>query len=111
MVFNPSLEQKQRGNQDQQQSHGGLDEIVDSGAVNVAQVDEKSHAQVRAGNAARRQGQNDFSPHRAFAQMHDAGGNLGEEVEHRVAADRDNRRNAQAKDEHGQQQHAATQPG
>ena len=52
MVFNPSLEQKQGGDYDEQQSHGGLDEIVDAGAMDLAQVHQKTHAEIRAGNAA-----------------------------------------------------------
>src|ERR1019366_6469585 len=79
--FNPSLEQKQRGNQYQQQSHGGLDEVVDAVAIDVAQVLQKSHAEVRAGNAADRHRQHDLSAHCTLPQVHDAGGNLGEKVE------------------------------
>ena len=41
--------------------------------------------------------------------MHDAGGNLGEEVEQRVATDGNDGGHAQAEDEHGQQQYAAAQ--
>src|SRR5450759_2041210 len=109
MFFNPSLEQKQRGNQYQQQSHSGLDEVVDPGAIDMAQMLQKSHAEVRAGNAVDRHRQDDFLPHRAFAQVHDAGGNLGEKVEQRVGTDGNDGGYAQAEDEHGQQQHAATQ--
>ena len=109
MFFNPSLEQKQRGNQYQQQSHGGFDEIVDAGAIDLPQVHQKSHAEIRARNAADRHRQYNFLSHCALAQMHDAGGNLGEKVEQRVAADGNDSGNVQAEDEHGQQQYAAAQ--
>src|ERR1700687_1839016 len=107
--FNPSLEQKQRRNQHQQQSHGGLDEVVYPSAINVAQVHQKRYAEKRAGNAAERHRQHHFFSHRAFIQVHDAGGNLGEKVEQRVAAHGDDGGHAQAEDEHGQQQYAAAQ--
>ena len=68
MIFNSSLKQKQRGDDHQQQSYRGLDEIVDARAVAFAQVHQESDAQVRAGNAADRQRQDDFPPHRAFEQ-------------------------------------------
>ena len=74
-----------------------------------AQVHQQRYAQIRAGNAADRHRQHDFSAHCAFEQMHDAGGNLGEEIKERIAADGDDGRNMQAEDEHGQQQNAAAQ--
>src|SRR5208337_5507075 len=111
MIFNPPLEQKQHGNQHQQQTHGGLDEVVDDGAIDVAQVHQESHAEIRTGNAADRHRQHDLSAHRAFAQVHDAGGNLGEKIEQRIAADGNDGGHAQAEDEHGQQQYAAAQTG
>src|ERR1700693_2974651 len=107
--FNPSLEQKQRRDQHQQQSHGVFDEVVDPSAINVAKVHQKSHAEKRAGNAAERHRQHHFPSHRAFVQVHDAGGNLGEKVEQRVAANRNDGGHVQAEDEHGQQQYAAAQ--
>src|ERR1700690_674233 len=109
MVFNPFLEKEQDRNHDQQQPHCGLDEIVYAGAMNLPQVHQKSDAEIRAGNTAHGQRQDDFSPYRAFAQVDDAGGNLGEEVAHRVTADGSDGGDVQAKNEHGQQQYAAAQ--
>src|ERR1700686_1518550 len=109
VFFNPSLEQKQRGNQYQQQSHGGFDEVVDAGAIDLPQVHQKRYAEVRARNAADRHRQYDLLSHCALPQMHDAGRNLGEKIEQRIATDRNDSGNVQAKDEHGQQQNAATQ--
>src|ERR1700675_1669287 len=109
MFFNPSLEQKQRGNQYQQQSHGGFDEVVDAGAIDLPQVHQKRYAEVRAWNAADGHRQYDLLSHCALPQMHDAGGNLREKVEQRIATDGNDSGNVQAKDEHGQQQYAATQ--
>src|SRR5208337_980322 len=109
MFFNPSLEQEQRRNQYQQQPDRRFDEVVDAVAIDVAQVHQKSYAQVRAGNAAERHRQHNLLPHRAFAQVHDAGRNLGEKVEQRVATHGNDGGYTQAEDKHGQQQNAATQ--
>src|ERR1700732_2085603 len=109
MFFNPSLEQKQRGNQYQQQSHGGLNEVVHAGAVDLPQVHQKRHAEVRSRNAADGHRQYDLLPHCALPQVHDAGGNLREKVEQRITTDGNDSGNMQAEDEHGQQQHAAAQ--
>src|ERR1700676_1530912 len=109
VFFNPSLEQKQRGNQYQQQSHGGFDEVVDAGAIDLPQVHQKRYAEVRAWNAADRHRQYDLLPHCALQQVHDAGGNLREKVEQRITTDGNDSGNVQAEDEHGQQQHAAAQ--
>ena len=109
MFFNPSLEQKQRGNQYQQQSHRGFDEVVDVIAIDLPQVDKKRHSEVRARNAADRHRQYDLLPHCALPKMHDAGRNLREKVEQRIATDGRDSRNVQAEDEHGQQQYAAAQ--
>ncbi len=97
------------GNYDQQQSHRGFDEIVDTRAMEFAQVHQQIHAEVRAGNTPERHRQHYFSTYRAFDQMDDGGGNLGEEVAHGIAADRNDRRNVQSKDEHGQQQYTPAQ--
>src|SRR5580658_3853553 len=110
MVFDPSLEQKQCGNHDQQQSHGGLDEVVDASAMDLAQVHQKTHSEVRAGNAADRQRQYHFHAYRALAKVHEAGGNLGEEVAQCIAADSHDGGDVQAEDQHGQQQNSAPPP-
>lgn len=109
MVFNPFLEEKQSGNYDEQQPDRRLDEIVDASAMDVAQVHQKSDAEIRAGNAAGRERHNDFSTHRAFAQVDEAGGDLSEKVTQGIAADGHDGRYVQTKDEHGEQQYAAAQ--
>src|SRR5260370_40315093 len=78
-------------------------------AIDWAQVHQKSHSEVRARNASDRHSQNDFPSHRALPQMHDAGRNLGEKIEHRIATNGRDSGNVQAENEHGQQQYAAAQ--
>src|SRR5467141_2654488 len=109
MFFNPSLEKEQSRNQYQQQSHGGFYEVVAVIAIDLPQVDKKRRAEVRARNAADRHRQYDLLPHRALPEMHDAGRNLREKVEQRIATNGRDSGNVQAEDEHGQQQDAAAQ--
>src|SRR5208283_2590323 len=73
------------------------------------QVHQEPYAEIGAGNTADRHGEHDFSPHGAFDQVDDGGGNLGEEVTHGVATDGNDRRNVQPKNEQGQQQYTAAQ--
>ena len=83
------------------------DEVVDAIAVDVAQVNQETYAQIRARSAADDQRHDHLAPHRAFAQMDDAGADLGREVEERVGANGAHGRHVQTENENREQQNAA----
>jgi hypothetical protein len=105
--LDPPLEEQQNGNDDQQHAHRGLDEVVDSVAVEVADVHQQLDAANGARDAADGESEHHLTLHRAALQMHDAGWNLGEEVEEGIGTDGYNRRHTQAKDQDRQQQNPA----
>src|SRR5215471_18207976 len=105
--LNAPLQQKQDRNDDEQKANRSLDEVVHAVAVHVTDVHEQVHSADGTRNAAHGQRDDHLPAHRASPQMHQAGRNLGKEVEQRVGADGHNRWYAQAEDQHGEQQHAA----
>jgi hypothetical protein len=80
---------------------------IDAIAVDIAQMDQKTHAQVRTGGTAHGKSQHDFPAHRAFAKMHDAGADLREEVKESVRTNGTDRRYAQTEDKDREQKNAA----
>ncbi len=75
--------------------------------VHVSQVYQKTHAQIRARSAADRKCQNYFAPNRSFAQVNDAGADLGKKIEERVRANGAHGRHAQTENQDREQQNAA----
>jgi len=106
-IFNSFLEEEKGGNADQQNSDRNGDEVVDSVAVDISQMNQKTHARVGTGGASDGQGKHHLAAHRSFAQMNDAGADLGDEVEEGIGADGANRGHAQSEDKNREQQDAA----
>ena len=77
----------------------------------MADVHQQLHSTDGAGNASDGERDHDLATHRAFLEMQQAGGDLGEEVEQRVGTDRHDCGHPQAKDQNGEQQNAAPHPG
>ncbi len=86
--FDLLLEQKQHRNDDQQDADGGLDEVVDAVAVQVANVHQQLYAADRSGNASHGEGDHDLALYGALFEVKKTGGNLSEEVKKCIGADR-----------------------
>ena len=70
-------------------------------------MNQVAYAQVGSRSAADGQSQNHFDLNCAFAQVNNAGADLGEEVEERVRTHGAHRRHAQTEDKNREQQNAA----
>ena len=73
--------------QTSENSDGNGDELIDSIAVDVAQMNQETDAQVGTRRAANCERQHHLAPHCAFAQVNRTGADLGDKVEERVRAD------------------------
>ncbi len=109
-VLDTRLKHQQDRNAYQQDPDRELDDGICTVAIKMSKVGEIGDAAGRTRHAADRECQHYFAAHRAFLQVDDAGGNLGEKVEQGVRSHCRNHRNSQAENQDGQQQHAAAQP-
>src|SRR5260370_23919975 len=97
------LEKQKSGDANQQNAYGHGDEVIDAVTVDIAEVNQKTDAEIRSRRTTRSQRQNHFAPDRPFAQVDDAGADLGNEVEKRVRSYGTYRWHMQTKDQNREQ--------
>src|SRR5580693_3332121 len=85
-VFNFLLEEQEGRNANQQNSYSKGNEVVHSITISASQMRQKAYAQIRTWSAADNKSHDYFAPHCAFAQMDNAGADLGDKVEESVGA-------------------------
>ena len=111
VFFDLVLEEQENRNADQQDSDGSSDKGVDAVAVDRLEMAQQADSHDGTGNAAEGEAEDNPASHRAALQMYRAGPDSGNEIKERVRADGYNRRYAQKKDQHRQEQYAAAHAG
>ena len=109
-VLDLLLEEQECWNANQQDPDANGDEVIDAVAIEISQVNQQTHAEIRAGSAADDQCQHHLALNRAFAQMDHTGADLSREVEKCVRSNRAHCRHVQTEDENREQQNAAPDP-
>jgi hypothetical protein len=99
------------GRYHQQNPDGRTDNRVHPGTVNGAEVSEQADAEDRAWDAARGKSEQDSTFYSAGADMHKAGRDFRAEIEEGVGSYGQHGRNFKGKNQQGQQENAAPDPG